>query len=64
MTDTEKRACELLGEAWNAMLACGAADAEAAAHIHALQHAVMARSTARLHPDVFRQLRSEIASNG
>lgn len=64
MTDGEKRAVELLGEAWNAMLACGAADREAAAHIHALQHAVMARSTARLHPELFRQPRAEVASNG
>ncbi len=64
MTDREKRAVELLGEAWNAMLVCGAADREAAAHIHALQHAVMARSTARLHPDLFRQPRAEIGTDG
>lgn len=55
MTEREKRAVELLAQAWNAMLACGAADSEAAAHIHALQHAVMARTTARLHPEIFRQ---------
>ena len=55
MTEAEKRACLLLGEAWNAMLACGAADSEAAAHIHALQHAVMAQLACRSHPDLFRK---------
>jgi len=56
MTDAEKRAVELLAAAWNAMIDCGAADVEAMAHVHALQHAVMARLTARAHPELFRPL--------
>lgn len=55
MTEQEKAAVLALGEAWNAMIACGAADAEAAAHIHALQHSVMAKLAQRTHPDIFRQ---------
>ena len=56
MTEAEKLAVERLGEAWNAMIACGAADVEAMAHLHALQHAVMARPTVRAHPELFRPL--------
>lgn len=54
MTEAELNACRLLGEAWNAMLACGIANSEAAAHIHALQHAVMAQAARRMHPEIFR----------
>lgn len=55
MTPGEERAAVLLGEAWNAMVACGVADAEMAAHIHALQHAVMAQTARRMRPDLFHQ---------
>jgi hypothetical protein len=55
MTEAEKKAVLLLGDAWNAMLACGVSGPEPAAYIHALQHAVMARTAQRLHPEIFRQ---------
>lgn len=56
MNEQEKHALDCLVEAWNALIACGLADAETAFHVHALQHAVMAAPTRRLHPSVFRQL--------
>lgn len=56
MTKAEKLAVELLAQAWSAMIDCGAADTEAMAHVHALQHAVMARPTARANPELFRKL--------
>lgn len=55
MTDDEKTAVDCLAKAWNAMVTSGVADAEMAAHIHALQHRVMAEATRRLHPEIFRQ---------
>ena len=55
LTAEEQRAVRLLGEAWNAMLECGVHGPEPAAHIHALQHAVMARMAVRAHPELFRQ---------
>jgi len=55
MTENEKRAVLLLADAWNAMVECGVADAESAAHIHALQHSVMACMARRSHPEIFRQ---------
>lgn len=55
ITADEEHAIKLLAEAWNAMVACGAADQEAAAHVHALQYAVMAQPARRSRPDLFRQ---------
>jgi len=55
MSEDEKRAIVLLGEAWNAMIACKAATSETAAHIHDLQHAVMAKVAQRMHPEILRQ---------
>ncbi|MBP2512241.1 MULTISPECIES: hypothetical protein [Sphingomonas] len=54
MTAAEKKAVLLLGDAWNALLECGVTGPEPCAHIHALQHAVMARTAQRLHPEIFR----------
>ena len=55
MTEAEKKAVLLLSEAWNALLECGVTGPEPCAHLHALQHAVMARTAQRLHPEIFRQ---------
>jgi len=55
MTEAEKKAVLLLSEAWNALLECGVTGLEPCAYIHALQHAVMARTAQRLHPEIFRQ---------
>lgn len=54
LSGAEQKACLLLGDAWNALIECGVADQEAAAHVHALQHAVMAQLARRRHPDIFR----------
>lgn len=59
MTPGEILAVQALAEVWNAMVACGAGDSEAAAHIHALQHTVMARTAMRLHPEIFGQTRPD-----
>jgi len=55
MNEAERKAVLLLGDAWNALLECGVTGPEPCAHIHALQHAVMARTAQRLHPEIFRQ---------
>jgi len=55
MTEAEKKAVLLLSEAWNALLECGVTGPEPCAHLHALQHAVLARTAQRLHPEIFPQ---------
>lgn len=57
MTNGERRAVELLAEAWNAILGCvhdSQSQREACASIHSLQHLVMAQATIRSDPHFFR----------
>lgn len=63
LTDDEHEVIRLLAEAWNLLNQCAgsgrtrAADmGEAALHVHALQHAVMAQAAARAYPDIYRLL--------
>jgi hypothetical protein len=55
LNERELDAINKLSAAWDAMVACGTAGIEATAHMHALQHIVMAQPTIRAHVDLFRQ---------
>lgn len=58
MSDDERKAIVLLGQAWNALLACVSdpqSRQEACAAIHVAQNIVLAQPTIRSEPDFLRQ---------
>lgn len=61
MTETEHRAMDLTAELWNALCVIAGTGparpgdlAELCAHIHAIQHAILAQAAARAYPDRYR----------
>lgn len=61
LTDDEHAAVEALAQAWNALVRVVPAGptqtadlGELAAHVHALQNAVLAQAAARAHPTLYR----------
>jgi hypothetical protein len=58
MTDEERLAVRLLGEAWNAVLACVPDEQsrrEACSAVHIVQNIVLAQATVRTEPGFLRQ---------